>query len=136
MRPLKFRVWDGRVMTYPKTVEIGVNGWNGLTSASYQLDSGGYCTSVYVMQFTGLLDKQGVEIYEGDIKDAGGLGLLVVKFGHYDNGGEYEDHHEGCGWYLQSLMDNGIYGIMSIGLDMNPAIGNIKENPELLKEEK
>ena len=44
MRELKFRAWDGKMMTYPKVVEIGICGVNGLPSASFQLDSGGYGT--------------------------------------------------------------------------------------------
>ena len=107
MRQLKFRVWDGKIMTYPETVEIGVNGWNGLTSASYQLDSGGYCTSAHVMQFTGLLDKQGKECYWDDwVSDGINPEFLVTP-----------DYH-----LLARLSE--------IEFEV---IGNIYENPELLE---
>lgn len=48
MRTIKFRVWDGERMVVPATIA------NGLNESS-------------LMQFTGLLDKNGKEIYEGDI---------------------------------------------------------------------
>jgi uncharacterized phage protein (TIGR01671 family) len=67
MREIKFRVWDGYKIHYPTVVEIGICGVNSLTSASFQSEKGGYTTSAYVMQFTGLHDKNGVEIYEGDV---------------------------------------------------------------------
>ena len=114
-RPLKFRVWDGKRMSYPKTVEIGINGINGLTSASYQLDDGGYCTSAYVMQFTGRLDKQGKEIYEGDVmewepvKNRPRLGVV-----NYDE--------VSASWHLDPLCTWIPDGVV---------IGNIYENPEL-----
>jgi len=58
-RPIKFRVWDGKKMVSP---EIGdeVNSLNNAISLS---------TKKYgnLMQFTGLFDKNGKEIWEGDI---------------------------------------------------------------------
>ncbi len=127
MRLLKFRVWDGKVMTYPKVVEIGINGVNGLPSASYQLDSGGYCTSAHVMQYTGLKDKNGQEIYEGDIlRD-----IYEIKGKPFIDIGRIEIIN-GCACLKYKPDEDGehycpVYG----GLGHYEVTGNIYENPEL-----
>ena len=126
MRQLKFRVWNNEAMVYPKVVEIGINNINGLTSVSYQLNGGGYCTSStpssYVMQFTGLLDKQGKEIYEGDlIKDSDSDFIGEVIF----------DESTLC--FTTKFQDNDLWGFVPRNGKDNHCeiIGNIYEHPEL-----
>lgn len=75
-----------------------------------------------VMQFTGLKDKNGKEIYEGDIvKDCSDSDLVFeVK---WDN--------DWAGYKLPESFDEEYnYPISQITLEV---IGNIYENPELLK---
>jgi uncharacterized phage protein (TIGR01671 family) len=113
-RPIKFRVWDKRETK-------GMSTQNMLYDAQLHhlwQDFVDYPGSYELMQYTGLTDKNGKEIYEGDIIHLkfGELNAnLVVKWDKY-MGLKY---HNG-GW--TSLVHVETHG---------EVIGNIFENPEL-----
>jgi len=95
---------------------------------------------IEVMQFTGLLDKEGKEIYEGDLIYAHkNKGKYEVKFGEYstsDDDGSYDIHHQG--FYLLRYFNGVSAGSEPLGKKSNEnlkVIGNIHENHELLEAE-
>ena len=116
VREIKFRVWAiaSRVMFYPDSED----GWvikNGILSP---------LPNTILMQLTGLKDKNGKEVYEGDIiKD------VAVKD---DLGREYKiAFDDGC---FDAESYNGSCCLQDIYLSDMEVIGNIHENPELLEE--
>lgn len=95
-----------------------------------------------IMQFTGLKDKNGREIYEGDIVINAWHNIYqkpigktwVVKFGEYDNS-DIEYGSGGLGFYCETK-DGEQECPINIPLDDKEkleVIGNIHENQELLK---
>jgi hypothetical protein len=116
-RTIKFRAWNMGLMYYSDFV-VKANGqvlW-------WELEKGYKILSdCPIMQFTGLLDKNGKEIYEGDI-----VYNESDKFFNYDIRWDEKD----AGW---SLGENGT-PIKKYALnEFWEVIGNVFENPKLLK---
>lgn|SRR5574338_279369 len=108
MREIKFRVWNKRTKLIKNVERIFFNEntvqvKNDLDSLTWFLD---HCK---LMQYTGLKDKNGKEIYEGDICSFWDDSIVIVRW-----------NEEGFwqGW-----------GVLKI----SKVIGNIYENPELVK---
>lgn len=79
-----------------------------------------------VMQWTGLYDRNGVKIFEGDIFD---MGVIIFSRGCF-NGCYISGSTNVRGWDYSDDWEDGLY---SHARD-NEIIGNIYESPELLKE--
>ena len=86
-----------------------------------------YIDTETVGQFTGLMDKNGAEIYEGDIVKWSNGRMYVVKFWQGMFYASVEECNDGIlgGFPLHALTDYGD-GRCEI-------VGNIYDNPELLK---
>lgn len=92
---------------------------------------------VDLRQYTGLKDQHGREIYEGDIlrvtsKDGESYVATVIWFGN-EGYPAFDLAGIPAPWYYES---NALSTIFESGVETCTVIGNIFENPELLKIEK
>lgn len=119
MSEIKFRAWDDteKCWRYETVKDIYNSISLGDTSAC---DVGEHCSEIFCL-FTGLLDKNGKEIYEGDIVHL----LFIGKDGVAE--GNYEIKYSSFGYEPFN-----VYGIRS-NIVSYEVIGNIYENQELLK---
>ena len=122
MREIKFRAWD--------TISESMLAWGDLLKENLKMIfSSTKETNVKLMQFTGLLDKNGKEIYEGDLismtKDKTPTAQII-----YDYSGFKYKWIDKITKIIRTpkehiFMNNHLFEV----------IGNIHENPELLNQE-
>ena len=142
----KFRAWDKHGQKMFANDELII--WNGNVYAndSKKLTcnnlKGWSIDDEYLMQSTGLVDKNGKEIFEGDVLEIQGI-KMIVKFGSYkyletskNNGHILGILHDGLGFYVECINaadpDN-ISPFEPETLKESVVIGNRFENPELLE---
>lgn len=120
-REFEFRAW---LTKYNKMVNIySWNIWQEYFMCS-EYDSEFYLEETPIMQYTGLKDMRGKEIYEGDIlSDGSNEKPYKVIFENGSFRAEFEGDFEG---YSFDLID-----VVAQGCEI---VGNIYENPELIKE--
>ena len=105
MRELKFRAWNGEKMRGIEKNDFFSIRSDGMVSMNLP--------SQYepkLMQYTGLKDSHGVDIYEADVVCIAGYGEYIVEFPFIE--------------LYDAAPEN----------DIGNIIGNIYENPELLEE--
>ena len=121
MREIKFRAWLPKEKKMVYNVPVGADGfYHHCISEGFALQYDPQYEKLPVMQFTGLKDSNGEEIYEGDI-------VLVDRIDPvYD---KVKDKVEVGFLYGQwNICDSAIYTIEN-GVEI---IGNIYENPNLI----
>ncbi|MGF2198627.1 YopX family protein [Enterococcus casseliflavus] len=119
----KFRAWDKHVKKIRKVTEIHFD--DSLIYLKANNGKGYYCSfsDIELMQSTGLKDKNGVEIFEGDVLTSNVQPCKMVN--------PIKDG------YGVVRFENGMFKLGAISLvtfiSKMEVIGNIYENPELLE---
>lgn len=136
---IKFRAWDKKTAKMSPDFHLfgeftlmgAVHDWQheeafAIGVSDYE-DSLGRLNDLEIMQFTGLLDRNNVEIYEGDIvtayfhKERGSPNYAPIVF----KNGAFLWHDKPLAFDEE---DNSL-----IGTDWAIVVGNIHENPHLLQ---
>lgn len=137
MIEIKFRVWEPKhtVMVYPTVLQIfdgkadkvWAKGWK------FSMDSE---PDMVLMQFTGILDTHGKEVYEGDIMRH--LARYPIEYQRDNPNKKYGritgpvEWSEGY-WFIDKSCNNREILLTKMEAESYEVIGNIHENGDLLK---
>lgn len=135
-RRIDFRGWDGNKMWYPSDnfnviLEFNkISGWNltpnrpGYKGEYLAGESQSKTPMFTLLQFTGLKDKNGKDIYEGDVLDCQDRIVQVVW---HEQAGQWDSK------FIRYQFDLCSSGIQNLDWKYRAVvIGNIHENPELI----
>lgn len=144
MREIEFEILlNGKAIGYEKFTEY--SGWFHVLYAEPERErichTGTYIETGERRQFTGLLDKNGVKIYEGD----------VVRYEGYEGSIDHAEvvWHQGfLAWMVDDHSGKGMIPLYDLVLEQTlnddsgcshcneiEVIGNVHENPELVEVE-
>lgn len=156
MREIKFRAWNKkwncmlrvRAMTFNNNETIHPTEVYAVMTLDQdgRFEDNNYPDDIILMQFTGLLDKNGKEIFEGDI-----IFFRTSQTQHFKGIIKWDDAHFFSDVFYEKRLPFGMntkehehywlkgnyqgYRFSSDLFDME-ILGNIYKNPELLKEKK
>ena len=138
MRELKFRAWDKEELEMISPDKLLTLYNNRFLNEILVSDK-----KVTLMQYTGLKDRNGVEIYEGDIVQVSGSDGYYVTAKVVYECGAFWFYAKNISLVFEEDCDNMVMlGSMYIehgdggdALDMVEVVGNIHQNPDLLRKE-
>lgn len=136
MNNLKFRVWDKKLklLGYVSYIDFDnkkIIYRNGFVNCYLNFED------VEIMQSTGFHDKNGVEIFEGDIINSG----YLFKGSPFEEEDEYEEEKGvveflNCGFNIEFKNHTNLFIDIILSCEDVEVIGNIYENKELLENDR
>ena len=129
MREIEFRVWDKSAKFYilldDKELFLNNNGLYERKTVPYMGDEYNNVSDQYILeQYTGLKDKNGVKVFEGDI--VSGFNNRMIVF-----------YHDTRAMFALDYITDNATGKIAAPYDdwcEYTVIGNIHQHPELLKQ--
>lgn len=139
MREIKYKAWDKKNKKWTLPLVVTSGRITLIEPYEYRKDTKGELVDVEVVEYTGLKDKNGKEIWEGDILEHTNDDILSTNCGIKKIGRIYFEN----GAFLLEVdvipwrkNPKGKMGVFLCQYNKNSeVIGNIYENSELLKEQ-
>jgi uncharacterized phage protein (TIGR01671 family) len=135
-KELKFRLWNKKDKEWENPAIVEIFSCDGILRPMYNDDGEGHWTNKYIIeQCTNLKDKNGKEIYEGDIVKTIYSDQPDKSVGEIIYTSEVGAYRVACGSLLLPIVtyrvvNNSPQGLLNVA---DEVIGNVHENPELLK---